>query len=554
MAFDLHPDDDPMTLAPGATSDPQPFRPRFSPEGTMFLRLVRLTRGQAAAPPTVALQAGTGKMTALAAGTSTELTGSSDPGAPVVADADLAADPSDVYRIRVFPRDTGNPPVQWALQITNGDSAPRAFRWVVADAAGEAGQPRITVPRSVAVELVTDRLAPVVVTVGNRGTGDLHVTASGSDLGSGFTLVEAPAAVPPNGDGALRLAYAPPATLPAGGMAIASITHTLVTDDPVAQRPGRRDARVTVTATVRAPLWRPGDILVVDTNAGDGTGARGALIRIDPITGRQTVVSSGQRFSAPAGVALDADGHALVADGSAGDGSGAVIRVDRVTGAQSVLSAGNLFVDPISVVVTAAGRVVVADFSAFGGTGGLVAVDPRNGQQTAFASGPPLDRPVMLAVDDPQTGSIVVLNAAADAQGRWLVRVDPSGHCTAFPSDGNPQRHVGLAVDADRKVIVATQKGSVGTPRLFALAPDGTPTPIGAGAPLRQAVRLRLDSAGYILVTDWRTGDLEPQVIRDAELMGILPDPLVGIVSRAGVLRTPMDLVVVPGGAGPGPI
>src|SRR5256885_13022995 len=59
--------------------------------------------------------------------------------------------------------------------------------------------------------------------------------------------------------------------------------------DTIAQRPERRDACSTITATVRAPLWQAGDVLVVDPRASDGGGSR-ALIRVDATTDRKSVV------------------------------------------------------------------------------------------------------------------------------------------------------------------------------------------------------------------------------------------------------------------------
>jgi hypothetical protein len=94
-----------------------------------------------------------------------------------------------------------------------------------------------------------------------------------------------------------------------------------------------------------------GNILVVDFNAFEPAGG---VIRVNPDTGAQTKVSSGNLFVDPFGVAMEADGNILVADGEAFRGGG-VIRVNPQTGAQTVVSSGNLLVNPVGVAVLSPG-------------------------------------------------------------------------------------------------------------------------------------------------------------------------------------------------------
>jgi hypothetical protein len=542
MAFDIYPSQDTvLELAPGGHSEPQPITPRFgSADGTMFLRIVRLTRGQPAAPPAIALQAGTGPMTVVAQDQPvTNLTGSDE---TVVASVDFHADPGDVYRIRLFPQDPGHPPAPLALQITNGDTAARTFRWVVADTLDDSAQSRVTLPPATHLDAHPGPATPGAIPVTNGGTGALRITTSvGSDLGSGFTLTGVPDPVPPNGAAQLQVTYTPPSPLPAGATAFASTTYTFATNDPVAQRPDRHDARTTITATTSAPLWQPGDILVVDPGAGDGSAGRGALLRIDPATGRQTLVSAGHNFASPAGVALDTEGNALVADVSAVDGNGALIRVDRITGAQTVLSSGNSFRDPTSLVVTPLGRIVVADLTAFGGTGGLIVVDAQTGTQVKLASGDPLRKPTTVAVDDPHAESFVALNSEMTANAEWLIRVDPHGQNLRAAAGSLATGDVGLAVDTARRILLG-QHRSGSAPEVIALAPDGSQAVLHSGPPLVRPSRLRLDNSGGIVITDWPPDNSAPaKVIRIR-----LSDGQATTVSTAGMLRNPLDIAVVP--------
>ena len=69
-------------------------------------------------------------------------------------------------------------------------------------------------------------------------------------------------------------------------------------------------------------------------------GGSGGILRIDPLTGAQTTVSSGGIFADPLDIAIDAAGDLIVLDAEAFDLSKRVLRVDPLTGAQTTLSSG----------------------------------------------------------------------------------------------------------------------------------------------------------------------------------------------------------------------
>ena len=58
------------------------------------------------------------------------------------------------------------------------------------------------------------------------------------------------------------------------------------------------------------------------------------ILRIDPTSGVQSVVASGDELAAPYGIAFDAEGQLIVSD----LGRRAILKIDPATGAQSVLS------------------------------------------------------------------------------------------------------------------------------------------------------------------------------------------------------------------------
>jgi hypothetical protein len=89
-----------------------------------------------------------------------------------------------------------------------------------------------------------------------------------------------------------------------------------------------------------------GDILVADSGGGLSL-QNGGVFRVDPASGARTAVSAngapagGPAFGYPSGVAIEADGHILVADSDAFGGTGGVIRVDPASGARTAVSANS---------------------------------------------------------------------------------------------------------------------------------------------------------------------------------------------------------------------
>jgi Ca2+-binding RTX toxin-like protein len=84
-------------------------------------------------------------------------------------------------------------------------------------------------------------------------------------------------------------------------------------------------------------------ILVIDSGA--GTSGRGALFRVQPATGRRTILSDfgnstqGPVGESPTGVALEASGRILVTDPNAGTNrGGALFRVNPTSGSRVVIS------------------------------------------------------------------------------------------------------------------------------------------------------------------------------------------------------------------------
>ena len=133
-------------------------------------------------------------------------------------------------------------------------------------------------------------------------------------------------------------------------------------------------------------IAKNGDLLVADVEG---------VILVNPadpdLATNQTVVSTGQHFSMPRGIAIAANGDLFVVDSSCCGGQGGVIRVNGVGGNpndnQTVVSTGQHFSEPSGIAIDANGDLFVADFSCCGGQGGVIRVNPVDGTQTVVAHG-----------------------------------------------------------------------------------------------------------------------------------------------------------------------
>jgi streptogramin lyase len=96
-----------------------------------------------------------------------------------------------------------------------------------------------------------------------------------------------------------------------------------------------------------------GDLIVTERGR---SGGQPSVLRFHPDSGAVEIVSAGGQLMAPWGVALDSDGSIIVADnqrlpGCVPDCSGAVFRVDPTTGAQTLISEKGQFHDITGVDV-----------------------------------------------------------------------------------------------------------------------------------------------------------------------------------------------------------
>jgi DNA-binding beta-propeller fold protein YncE len=282
-------------------------------------------------------------------------------------------------------------------------------------------------------------------------------------------------------------------------------------------------AILAVTLMSGTALAAPGDPYVVYTANSFSTGA--VILRTEPATGSLVEISrngpQGNLFQRPYDLAVESDGNLVVADlGEPNRKDGAVIRVDPLTGQQSLVSSGGEFFDPAGIAVAPDGQIYVVDNRAPDNDGAVIRVDPRTGVQTLVterSSAPgrrELDLPFGIAIEP--DGGLVVSNRESPSALPLLcsllgkvVRVDPlTGAQARVSSGGHIAWPLGLAVRPDGGIVVANECGRHGG--LVLLERLGLwqllITPNSSQDVLVTPERVALDPNGGLLVSDFSAG------------------------------------------------
>ena len=212
----------------------------------------------------------------------------------------------------------------------------------------------------------------------------------------------------------------------------------------------------------------PNGLIYVIENV--GTLGQPGVVSVDPATGAQSLVTQGGHLCYPFGIAVHPNGSVLVTDyGDFNDGTtvincthdfGALVKVDPVTKTQSILSRnaaqwGNLFRNPLGVTVEPSGRILIVNQN---GSTGLVAVNPETGVQDAETTNSGTDRLVLpqrpsLTPD----GDVIVSDFTLDDMEGGLVSVDlPAGGQSVLRQDRQLFNNpLGVAVVANREPVAA---------------------------------------------------------------------------------------------------
>jgi hypothetical protein len=258
------------------------------------------------------------------------------------------------------------------------------------------------------------------------------------------------------------------------------------------------------------------------------------ILRADPATGGLTEISrngaQGDLFRHPYDITVAADGSLLVADmgafatSSDHTADGRIIRVDPVTGQQSLVSSGNLLVDPAGLAIGPDGLIYVVENVGTLGTPSVISVNPATGAQTLVAQGGQLCYPFGIAVE--ADGSLLVTNYGDFSDGSTvinclydfgaLVRIDHDTHAQSIVSRnaaewGNLFRNpIGVTVQPGGRIHVVNQNGGTA---LFAVDPatgaQDAETPNTASDRLVVPQRAALTPDGDTVLTDFTLDDQE---------------------------------------------
>ena len=258
------------------------------------------------------------------------------------------------------------------------------------------------------------------------------------------------------------------------------------------------------------------------------------ILRANPATGALTEISrngpQGDLFRHPYDIAVAGDGSLLVADMGAyatpsdRTPDGRIIRVDPVTGVQSLVTSGNLLVDPAGLAIAPNGLIYVIENVGTLGQPGVVSVDPATGAQTLVTQGGHLCYPFGIAVHP--NGSVLVTDYGDFSNGSTvinctldfgaLVKVNPATKGQSILSRnagqwGNLFRNpLGVTVEPSGRILLVNQNGGTA---LVAVNPDtgvqdAETTNTGSDR-LVLPQRPALTPDGDVVVSDFTLDDME---------------------------------------------
>jgi DNA-binding beta-propeller fold protein YncE len=284
------------------------------------------------------------------------------------------------------------------------------------------------------------------------------------------------------------------------------------------------------------------------------------VLRHDPATGSLVEISrngpQGSLFQRPYDLAVEADGGLVIADmGQQNQKDGAVIRVDPVTGRQTLLSSGGLFYDPAGIAVAPDGTLYVVDSFPGPDGGAVIRVDPNTGAQQLIGSdfdGNLFDLSFGIAVD--RDGSLIVVNRSLAGElplvcglAGSVIRINPVtrehtlissvlGSLLAYP--------VGVAIAPDGDIVVANECEGLLRTGLVRLVPNVLQAPLTTNDTtdvLRTPERVAFTPAGDLLVSDFNLGsDSDGGIVKVSRASGAQ-----SVLASGALFNHPMGIAAV---------
>lgn len=280
------------------------------------------------------------------------------------------------------------PPGYYMVFVVDRRGVPSVAHWLLVEPARQPPKPPLK--RGDIVVGTASRLVRV-----DAATGATSVITEGGDIGNALGVAfDAHSHIATVTDGG-KLIH----VVPASGAQHVLLNNGWLWQD-VAVLPDGSFAAVNLPSATRSGVFRidhaGGSVSQINTGSKFGDGPTGivlgkdgqlyvselgrrAVIRVDPASGAETVVSQGGHFISPSGIAKSADGHLLVVD----HGADKVVHVDPATGHQQLISSGGQLQAPIDIAQEPNGKILVVDMVG----DKLIRIDPKSGVQTIVTQG-----------------------------------------------------------------------------------------------------------------------------------------------------------------------
>jgi hypothetical protein len=288
----------------------------------------------------------------------------------------------------------------------------------------------------------------------------------------------------------------------------------------------------------------PGDIVVLEQ--GDYAHfVPAALIRVDPVSGAQTVISSAGLLSygRPNGFALDPyTGHFWVVGRD-----GNLVEIDAETGAQSLVAQG--FATLTGIAVESPGHLLITDFD-----GSLFRFDVASGSASVLAGGGLISEVASWAVQVAPDGTIIVSGLTAggyDSPGTpsRVIRINPVSGAQSLIAETTDEQFRDFALTdpgTDAFIAISSRGYPSGQDMVSKLnLATGQLIPIVAG--LQRVLDVDISPDGSLVILDQVLSlpccpPWVPVVYRTTQASGPLT-----VVTEGGYMFAPGRLIIVPG-------
>ncbi len=190
------------------------------------------------------------------------------------------------------------------------------------------------------------------------------------------------------------------------------------------------------------------------------------------------------------------EGDIIVADSV----TKAIIKIDPLTGDQEIISSGGQFHLPRGVTMDEYGQLYVGDYGT-GGWGRLYRVDPGTGTQTLITNN--IQSLYHLAMDD--DGTILATAPYPSTSSPAIKRISPDGSHTSITYRGELDSPHGIAIEADGGILVADMRYNYVNLQEGVMRVDpatGTQTMLVEGGYFIDPTDVLIESPGIVLVAD----------------------------------------------------